>query len=224
MKPKYFDIVYEDNHLLVVNKPAGLLVQGDESGDINLVDAAKLYLKEAYLKEGNVFCGLVHRLDRPVSGIVILAKTSKALARMNELFRDRKIEKVYRALVAGKPEPINGILEHWLVKDTKINKAKFFLKEVKNSQKARLNYTTLETRKDFSLLEVRLETGRFHQIRCQLSAIGCPIVGDKKYGSSYYLEQGKIALHAFLIKFEHPIKKEILTLSVPIPDSLIWNP
>ena len=175
-----FDVLYEDNHLLAVNKAAGILVQGDETGDAPLVELCKKYIKEKYSKPGDVFLGVAHRLDRPVSGVVVLARTSKALERMNELFRDRQTKKIYWAVVRSKPKNETGTLVHWLVKNEKNNKVTAFAKESKEGQRSELNYRMLKHKSDFFLLEVNPITGRPHQIRVQLASMGCIIVGDVK--------------------------------------------
>jgi 23S rRNA pseudouridine1911/1915/1917 synthase len=201
-------IVYEDNHLIAVNKPAGILVQGDDTGDKPLSELVKEFIKERDQKPGNVFCGVIHRIDRPVSGIVILAKTSKGLSKMNELFRDDKIRKIYRALVNGIPAQEEGELRHFLRKNQKSLKADVFLKLVDNAKESVLSYKVIEKRGHQSLLEVYPVTGRFHQIRAQLAYIKTPIVGDVKYGAPQALRNKSICLHAYGIAFVHPIKLE----------------
>jgi 23S rRNA pseudouridine1911/1915/1917 synthase len=200
-------IVYEDNHLIAVNKPAGVLVQGDDTGDTPLSELVKAFIKERDQKPGNVFCGVIHRIDRPVSGIVILAKTSKALSKMNELFREDKIRKTYRALVNGLPVPEEAELRHFLRKNQKTLKADVFLKPVENAKESVLNYKLLEKRGHQALLEVYPVTGRFHQIRAQLAYNKTPIVGDVKYGAPQMLKNKSICLHAYAIAFTHPVKQ-----------------
>jgi 23S rRNA pseudouridine1911/1915/1917 synthase len=220
---KFFNVVYEDNHLIVVNKRSGVLVQGDKTGDIPLAEHVKLYLKEKYNKPGNVFAGVVHRLDRPVSGLVLLAKTSKALERMNEMFKSRKIQKTYWVVVKRRPKDINAKLVHWLVKDTQKNVSVAYDEEVKDSLKAELSYKVLGKLNDHYLLEVNPITGRPHQIRVQLATIGCPIRGDIKYGFSKPNEDGSINLHARKLKFIHPVKQEPLTIIGSLPENEFWE-
>ncbi len=217
------DIIYEDNHLLILNKRAGTLVQGDQTGDISLVDLAKTYIKKKYQKPGNVYVGLVHRLDRPVSGLVIMTKTSKGLERMNALFRDRNIVKKYWAITEKIPEEIEGHLVHWLTKDRKRNIVKATTKFRKDGQKAELTYRTLSHIDRYYLLEINLLSGKFHQIRAQLSAAGCPIAGDVKYGYSKPNKDGSVCLHARELQFIHPVKKEKMILKAPLPEDLIWK-
>ena len=201
-------ILYEDNHLIIVNKLSGEIVQGDKTGDIPLVESVRSYLKEQYQKPGNVFCGLVHRIDRPVSGAVIFAKTSKALTRMNELIRDRQLEKKYWALTEGIVEKDEANLVHYLKKNEKLNKS-FASTEFKSGfQKAELHFKVLKRFDRYTLLEIDLKTGRHHQIRVQLSAIGHPICGDLKYGAKRSREDGSILLHARSLKFIHPVRQE----------------
>lgn len=219
-----WEVLLEDNHLLAINKPAGVLVQGDETGDKPLVEEAKAYIKQAYQKPGDVFLGVVHRLDRPVSGVVVFARTSKALTRMNELFRDRKTEKVYWALVDRMPSSPSGTLVHWLQKDEKKNKTTAFRQETPGTLRSELGYTLLHSSGGVHLLEVRPVTGRSHQIRAQLSAMGCPILGDLKYGSGTVTGDGSIALHARRLSFVHPVRKEAVTIQANAPDQLWWVP
>lgn len=216
-------IIYEDNHLLILNKPAGVLIQGDRTGDEPLVELAKKYIKEKYKKPGAVFLGVVHRIDRPVSGVVVFARTSKALSRMNELFRSRQTQKVYLAVVGRKPEQDTGTLIHWLKKSEEKNKATVYAKETPGALRCELTYTWLATKNNFHLLEIRPLTGRPHQIRAQLAAIGCPIVGDVKYGFPQGNADGRIHLHAFSLMFIHPVKKTELIIRAPLPDEQIWN-
>ncbi|WP_162427541.1 RluA family pseudouridine synthase [Pontibacter pudoricolor] len=217
------DVLFEDNHVLVVNKPAGLLVHGDETGDITLADLAKEYIKEKYNKLGNVFIGVVHRLDRPVSGVVLMAKTSKALARLNELFRSKKTRKIYWAIVLNKPQQESGTLVHWLVKDSSKNVTKAFAKENAAGQRSELNYKLLGAQQGRYLLEVNPITGRPHQIRVQLASMRCPIVGDLKYGAAQPLPDKSIALHARQLQFEHPTLKTTITVSAPLPAAAVWK-
>ena len=216
------EILFEDNHLLAINKETGMLVQGDETGDKPLVEMAKEFIKSKYNKPGEVFLGVVHRLDRPVSGIVVFARTSKALSRMNELFRDRETEKVYWALTDSKPTPPEDTLIHWLSKDEKKNKTTVFSRETKGALKSELGYTLIGASGGNYLLEVRPITGRSHQIRAQLAAVGCSILGDLKYGSTFQTGDGSIALHARQLTFVHPVRKESLVLSAMPPDRQWW--
>lgn len=218
------EVLYEDNHLLAINKPAGVLVQGDETGDKPLVEDAKAYIKRKYQKPGDVFLGVVHRLDRPVSGVVVFARTSKALSRMNELFRDRRTEKVYWAVVEKAPTQPSGTLVHWLLKDEKKNKTTVYRQETTGALRSELSYAHLASSGGMHLLEVRPLTGRSHQIRAQLSALGCPIQGDLKYGSGSPTGDGSIALHARQLSFLHPVKKESITIRAELPDQLWWSP
>jgi 23S rRNA pseudouridine1911/1915/1917 synthase len=218
------EVLFEDNHLLAINKPAGVLVQGDETGDTPLVEDAKAYIKRKYQKPGDVFLGVVHRLDRPVSGVVIFARTSKALSRMNELFRDRRTEKVYWAVVEKAPAAPSGTLVHWLQKDEKKNKTTVFRQETPGALRSELSYAHLASSGGLHLLEVRPLTGRSHQIRAQLSILGCPILGDLKYGSGSPTGDGSIALHARQLSFLHPVKKESITIRAEVPDQLWWSP
>ncbi|MGF1532729.1 MAG: RluA family pseudouridine synthase [Bernardetiaceae bacterium] len=218
-----FDRIYEDNHLLIVNKPAGILVQGDATGDQPLVEKARQYLKEAYQKPGNVFCGVVHRLDRPVSGLVVLAKTSKGLERMNQLFRLRKVRKVYWTITKRRPPEAEGKLTHWLTKDPKKNKTTAFDAPKGDAKKSELHYRTLGKLNDHFLLEVSPITGRPHQIRAQLAAVGCPIRGDLKYGFAKANPDGSIHLHARRLFFVHPIKQEPLICTAPLPEQDFWE-
>lgn len=217
------EILYEDNHLVAVNKSPGMLVQGDETGDRTLADEVKDYIKSRYGKPGAVFLGVVHRLDRPVSGVVVFARTSKALSRMNELFRDRKTEKVYWAIVNKMPAKTDDTLIHWLSKDETKNKATVYIRETRGALKSELSYVTKSQRAGAFLLEVRPITGRSHQIRAQLATIGCPIFGDVKYGSKEETGDGSIALHARQLTFVHPVKKEALTIVAEPPRTPWWT-
>ena len=220
---KPFYVLYEDNHLIVVNKSAGVLVQGDSTGDKTLADYVKDYIKEKYNKPGDVFLGTVHRLDRPVSGIVVFARTSKALERMNELFRRRDVQKIYWAVVGKKPEKKSGKLTNYLVKNEEKNIVTAYDTEVKGSQKAELNYRYLGEINHFHLLEVNPITGRPHQIRVQLATMGCPIRGDVKYGFPRTNPEGNINLHARRLYFIHPVKKEPILCIAPLPENPFWE-
>jgi 23S rRNA pseudouridine1911/1915/1917 synthase len=216
-------VLYEDNHLIAINKRPGDLVQGDKTGDLPLSDWVKQYIKKKYDKPGEVFLGTVHRLDRPTSGIVIFAKTSKALERMNKMFREKEIDKTYWALVKNKPSKTKARLEDFLVKDPKTNKSKVTTENTANSKKAILNYQIRQTLNNYYLLEINLETGRHHQIRTQLAAIGCPIKGDLKYGFPRSNKDAGISLHARQIEFIHPVKKEPLKIIAPCPKDTLWD-
>lgn len=217
------EVLYEDNHLIAVNKKPGQITQGDKTGDTPLPDLIKDFLKEKYNKPGNVFCGVIHRLDRPVSGICLFAKTSKALARMNEIFHDRNVQKIYWAVVKNKPKDHQKTLVHYLVKNESNNKAKAFEKEVPNSKRAELEYKLVKASDKFYLLEVYPHTGRHHQIRVQLASIGCPIKGDLKYGFDRSNSGGSIHLHARKLIFDHPVTNEKITLVAPVPDENLWK-
>jgi 23S rRNA pseudouridine1911/1915/1917 synthase len=219
-----FEVLYEDNHLLILNKASGVLVQGDATGDIPLVELGKKYVKAKYNKPGEVYLGVVHRLDRPVSGVVVLARTSKALERMNALFRNKETDKTYWAIVQKKPREAEGTLLHWLLKDEKRNKTTAFTKETHGALRSELHYKTMEARGNLCLLEVKPLTGRPHQIRVQLASMGCSIAGDVKYGASEPTTDGSIALHARALKFEHPVKKELLSVEAPLPSNEAWRP
>ena len=216
-------VVYEDNHIIVVSKTSSEIVQGDKTGDTPLSETVKAYLKEKYAKPGNVFIGVTHRLDRPVSGLVVFAKTSKALARLNEMFRDGDVKKTYWAIVKECPKETEGELVHYLVRNEKQNKSYAYDKEVKNSKKAILHYKLIGHSQNYYLLEVDLKTGRHHQIRCQLAKMGWPIKGDLKYGAQRSKPDGSICLHARTIKFIHPVSKELIELTAPVPEGNLWN-
>lgn len=218
-----FEILYEDNHLLAVNKPSGMLVQGDQTGDACLIDHVKEYIRVKYSKPGNVYVGLVHRLDRPVSGVVLLTKTSKALTRMNLIFNQREVLKHYWAIISNSPPIESQTLTHWLRKNSKTNRTSCFTYNAKDSKPCKLDYSLKLAINHKYLVEVIPHTGRAHQIRAQLSAIGCPIVGDVKYGYKGPLRRD-IALHAYKLHFEHPIKKEPLTIEAPMPSDILWKP
>ena len=222
--PKNLQVLYEDNHLIVINKRAGDIVQGDKTGDTPLSEVVKQFLKEKYAKPGNVYLGVPHRLDRPTSGIVVFAKTSKALPRLNKLFADKEAKKTYWAVVDKLPEKNQAILTHWLKRNPKQNKSYGHRKEVPDSKKTILGYQLRKKLDRFYLLEIDLKTGRHHQIRAQLSAIGCAIKGDLKYGAKRSNPDGSIHLHARSLSFIHPIKKEELTFIAPPPlHDTIWN-
>lgn len=215
-------VIYEDNHILVVNKAAGLLVQGDQTGDESLVDIAKRYIKDKYKKPGDVFLGLVHRLDRPTTGVIVLARTSKALTRLNQQFKDRVPKKVYRAIVSGSPES-SARLEHYLKKNSSQNKSFHYPKTTSNTKNAVLHYRHVESLKSYHVLEIELETGRHHQIRAQLAAVGLHIKGDLKYGAKRPNPNGSIHLHARSLLFVHPTKKEEMRFIAPYPDDVLWK-
>lgn len=216
-------ILHEDNHLIVVNKRVGDIVQGDKTGDKPLSEIVKEYIKEKYNKPGEVFLGVVHRLDRPTTGIVAFARTSKALSRMNELFSNRETQKTYWAVVKNKPEKSNDKLVHYLKRNEKNNTSKAHLKEVPDSKLASLEYQIIKELTNYSALEIQLHTGRHHQIRAQLAAIGSPIKGDLKYGFDRSNPDGGIHLHARKLHFVHPVSKESITIVAPTPDDVIWN-
>ena len=216
-------IIFEDNHLLVINKDAGVLVQGDKTGDTPLSDLAKAYVKEKYQKPGEVFMGVIHRIDRPVSGLVLMARTSKALERMNEQFKNREIEKKYLAVVRNRPPANAGNLVHWLIKNPETNVTKAYEKEVPNSMRSELNYKLIGELEGFYLLEVNPITGRPHQIRVQLASMNCPIVGDNKYGYPRGNKDKSICLHAHQVKFMHPVKKEEMQLFAALPQDNFWQ-
>jgi 23S rRNA pseudouridine1911/1915/1917 synthase len=218
-----FTVIYEDNHLIIVNKASGVLVQGDQTGDRPLLDLVKAYIKEKYAKPGEVFLGTVHRLDRPVSGLVVFARTSKALDRMNELFRSRQIQKIYWALVSKKPEPPQGTLVHWLVKNEAKNQTSAYRQEAPGSQRAELSYRLLAGQAQSFLLEVQPITCRPHQIRVQLASLSCPIIGDVKYGYPRANPDGSIHLHARQLSFVHPVRKEPIQVTAPLPEDAIWQ-
>ncbi|MFK7833792.1 MAG: RluA family pseudouridine synthase [Winogradskyella sp.] len=216
-------VLFEDNHIIIVNKRAGDIVQGDKTGDKPLSEVVKSYLKDKYNKEGNVYLGVVHRLDRPTTGIVLFAKTSKALPRLNKLFAEKTAKKTYWALVKNPPPNTNDTLIHWLKKNPKNNKSTAYKKEVDGSKKAILHYQIKQTLDNFNLLEIDLETGRHHQIRAQLSSIGCPIKGDLKYGFDRSNKDASISLHARTLRFVHPIKKEEIFITAPLPNDPLWK-
>lgn len=216
-------VLHEDNHLIAVYKPAGMLVQGDETGDTPLVDFVKQYIKIRYDKPGDVFLGVIHRLDRPVSGVVVFARTSKALSRMNALFRERKITKRYWAITNERPDPFAGKLTHWIEKDETRNVAKASNKSNSKGKKATLDYHLNASIDSNHLIAVQPHTGRPHQIRVQLAKIGTPIRGDLKYGSTRQNDDGRIHLHAYSLSFEHPVKREPVTITAAFPSDPVWQ-
>ncbi len=217
------EVVYEDNHLIVVNKVPGEIVQGDKTGDQPLSETVKQWIKEAHSKPGNVFLGVVHRLDRPVAGLVVFAKTSKALSRMNEMFRKGEVHKTYWAIVQNSPAAESGELKHYIKTVERNNKSYASLKPSDSAKEARLRYRHLASTDRYHLLEVELLTGRKHQIRVQLSAIGCPIKGDLKYGARRSNPDGSISLMARRIRFIHPVSGKEIDLTAPVPDDNLWH-
>lgn len=217
------EILHEDNHIIIINKAAGEIVQGDKTGDASLCDKMKAFLKEKYAKPGNVFVGLPHRLDRPVSGVVIFAKTSKALERLNEMFRTGSVKKIYWAITKECPAKPEAELECWILRNEKMNKSFAYPKEVKGSKKALLHYRHIAASQNYNLIEVELKTGRHHQIRCQLASIGCPIKGDLKYGAKRSNPDGSISLHARYVEFTHPVSKELIQITAPLPADKLWQ-
>jgi 23S rRNA pseudouridine1911/1915/1917 synthase len=216
-------VIYEDNHLIALNKRAGDIVQGDKTGDPPLSDIVKAYLKVKYNKPGNVYLGVVHRLDRPTSGVVLFSKTSKALPRLNKMFAEKQTHKIYWALVKNRPLREKDRLIHWLKKNPKNNKSSAHTKEIKGSKKAILNYEVRKILDSYTLLEIELETGRHHQIRCQLAAIGSPIKGDLKYGFERSNPDASISLHARKLKLMHPVTKLSLEITADPPDDPLWH-
>ena len=216
-------VIYEDNHIIIVNKKSGEIVQGDKTGDRPLSDIVKDYIKEKYQKPGAVFLGVVHRLDRPVSGLVIFARTSKALTRLNKMFAEGEVHKTYWAIVKNTPREPEGTLEHWLVRNEKQNKSYAYDRERPNAKKAILKYRVIGQSDNYCLLEVNLMTGRHHQIRCQLSTMGCPIKGDLKYGAPRSNPDGSISLMSRRVEFIHPVSKEKIIVEAPLPDDQLWQ-
>ena len=216
-------VVYEDNHLIIVSKTAREIVQGDKTGDIPLSETVKQYLKDKDRKPGQVFLGVVHRLDRPVSGLVLFAKTSKALSRLNEMFRTNQVKKTYWAIVKQRPPQEEGTLVHWMVRNEKQNKSYAYDKEKPGAKRAVLHYRLIGASDNYSLLEVQLETGRHHQIRCQLAKMGCPIKGDLKYGFPRSNPDGSISLHARRLQLEHPVSHERVEVEAALPDDPLWS-
>jgi 23S rRNA pseudouridine1911/1915/1917 synthase len=215
------DILFEDNHLIALNKKSSQIVQGDKTGDTPLPELIKAFLKEKYQKPGNVFCGVIHRLDRPTTGVVLFAKTSKALERMNAAFRDKTTQKTYWALVEKAPQNEKGTVTDYLKKNEKQNKS-YVVHENNGGKLAKLHYKTIGKSENYTLLEIELETGRHHQIRCQLANMGCIIKGDVKYGAKRANKDASISLHARFFKFNHPTTKEEITITAPLPDDALW--
>jgi len=217
------NILYEDNHLFIINKAVGQIVQGDKTNDISLIDEIKQYLKTKHNKPGNVFVGLPHRLDRPTSGVVIFTKTDKALTRFNEMFKQSEVKKLYWAVVNAQPPKNQDVLTHYLTRNAKQNKSYAYDTAIKESKIAVLEYKQIAKSDHYYLLEIDLKTGRHHQIRCQLAKIGCYIKGDLKYGASRSNPNGGIHLHARSAEFIHPVTKQLLTVTAPTPDDSLWN-
>lgn len=218
-----FQVLYEDNHILVANKPNNMLVQADTTGDVALEDLAKQYIKIKYNKPGAVFLNAVHRIDRPVSGVVVFARTSKALTRLNEQFRSKEIKKTYWAIVKNRPKAESATLEDYIRRDAKKNKSFVCQKDAKDAKLARLSYSLIASSENYHLLEIDLHTGRHHQIRCQLSHMGCPIKGDLKYGAERSNKDGGISLHARSVEFIHPVTKESIKITAPVPEDNLWK-
>lgn len=217
-------VLYEDNHIIAVNKTCNEIVQGDKTGDTPLSEIVKAYIKDKYNKPGEVFLGVTHRLDRPTSGVVLFARTSKALTRLNEMFKSHeKIKKTYWAIVQNAPKQPQAKLENWLVRNEKQNKSYVAKPGTKDAKLAVLTYSTIAASDNYTLLEIQLETGRHHQIRCQLAAIGCPIKGDLKYGAKRSNPDGGISLHARKIAFVHPVNKQEICIMAPIPNDKLWR-
>jgi len=217
------EILFEDNHLIAINKKAGELVQPDKTGGISLEETIKSYIKEKYHKEGNIFLGITHRIDRPVSGLVLMAKSSKALVRINQMLQDHLIKKHYWAITANKPPDKSGTLVHYILRNEQKNMSKAFDKEVKGSKRAEMNYSLIGSSDRYNLIEIELITGRHHQIRAQLAAIGCSIKGDLKYGSPRSNPDGSISLHSRKIEFKHPVSKSNTIIIAPVPDDTLWK-
>ncbi|MCD8290985.1 MAG: RluA family pseudouridine synthase [Prevotella sp.] len=216
-------VLYEDNHIIIVNKASGEIVQGDKTGDRTLADDVKAYIKEKYAKPGSVFLGVTHRLDRPVSGLVIFARTSKALSRINDMLRSGEIHKTYWAISKNRPAEEESTLTNWIKRNEKQNKSYAYDKEVPGSKKAILHYKVIGCTNNYTLFEVNLLTGRHHQIRCQLAKIGCPIRGDLKYGAKRSNPDGSISLLARKIEFIHPVSKEQICVEAPVPNENLWH-
>lgn len=216
-------VLYEDNHIIIVYKQSGEIVQGDKTGDKPLSETIKEWIKEKYAKPGNVFLGVVHRLDRPVSGIVVFAKTSKALSRLNNMFRNGEVRKTYWAMVQTAPNMPEATLTNWLVRNEKQNKSYVYNNEMSNAKQAILKYKTIGQTEHYTLLEVNLLTGRHHQIRCQLAAMGCPIKGDLKYGARRSNPDGSISLLSHKVEFIHPVSKQKIVVVSPLPTEKVWD-
>lgn len=216
-------VLYEDNHIIIVNKSSSEIVQADNTGDVPLSEIVKAYIKEKYHKPGNVFLGVVHRLDRPVSGVVVFARTSKALSRLNEMFRTKEVHKTYWALVKDCPKPAKGSCVDWLVRNERRNKSYVCSPGTVGAKEAILDYEYIGRTDNYALLEVHLKTGRHHQIRCQLAHLGCPIKGDLKYGAPRSNPDGSICLHARRVQFVHPVSKQEITVEAPVPDTGLWR-
>ena len=216
-------VLYEDNHIIIVYKQSGEIVQGDKTGDKPLSDTIKEWIKQKYAKPGNVFLGVVHRLDRPVSGIVVFAKTSKALSRLNNMFRNGEVRKTYWAMVQTAPNMPEATLTNWLVRNEKQNKSYVYNNEMPNAKQAILKYKTIGQTEHYTLLEVNLLTGRHHQIRCQLAAMGCPIKGDLKYGARRSNPDGSISLLSHKVEFIHPVSKQKIVVVSPLPTEKVWD-
>ncbi len=217
-------VLYEDNHIIAVNKTCNEIVQGDKTGDIPLSETVKAYIKEKYNKPGEVFLGVTHRLDRPTSGVVLFARTSKALTRLNDMFKSHEqIRKTYWAIVQGAPKIPEARLENYLVRNEAQNKSYIAKPGAKEAKLAVLSYKTLVRGDNYTLLEINLETGRHHQIRCQLAAVGCPVKGDLKYGAKRSNPDGGICLHARRIEFIHPVSKQEICITAPVPDDALWR-
>jgi len=224
LEEKYrLEILHQDNHTLIINKCSSDIVQGDKTGDVPVSERIKSYLKEKYNKTGNVFCGVVHRLDRPTSGVLLFARTSKALSRLNDQFRSKTTQKTYWALVERKPEKHADTLEHWLLKNEKQNKSYVVAPDRRDAKRAALTYRYLISSEYYHLLEIELLTGRHHQIRCQLAHIGCPIKGDVKYGATRSNSDGSIHLHARKLCFVHPTTKQTISIEAPVPHDKLWG-
>lgn len=218
-----FEVIYEDNHLIAINKPAGMLVQGDRTGDIPLSEHVKEYIKEKYKKQNNVYLGVTHRIDRPVSGVLLFARTSKALTRLNKMFQDKTIQKTYWAVVKNRPPKMEDTLTHYLIKDQARNKSKAYPTERRKTKKSETKYKWLKSSDNYHLLEMKPLTGRHHQIRVQLSTIDCPIKGDIKYGFKRTNKDASIHLHARKIEFIHPVRKEPMVITAEPPREVVWD-
>jgi len=216
-------IIYEDNHVIIANKAAGEIVQGDKTGDTPLSEMVKAYIKEQYAKPGQVFLGVTHRLDRPVSGVVVFARTSKALPRLNKMFSQGQVEKTYLAIVANKPRQTEGEIESWIIRNEKMNKSFVSATQKPGAKLAKLRYRLVASTDNYNLIAVRLLTGRHHQIRCQLASIGCPIKGDLKYGARRSNPDGSISLHAWRVRFEHPVSHNLIEVKAPVPATTLWH-